>query len=156
MVRARGVGMEQAAIALLLGEQRTVTLATIGPGGLPHLASMWFARDGEDLLMWTYGTSQKARNLERDPRASVLAESGDCYDELCGVCLECRVRIVRAPAEVLALGRKLHGRNAPGAPGGDPGAAARLLQAQAAKRIGLVLAVERVRSWDHRRLPART
>jgi PPOX class probable F420-dependent enzyme len=146
--------MTQAEVDELLDRQRTVTLATIGPDGRPHLASMWFGRDGQDLLMWTYRTSQKARNVERDPRVSVIAETGDSYDQLRGACLDCAVKVVRDEAEVLELGRRVHERNSASAPGDDIVAVDAGLRVQAAKRIGLRLRVERVRSWDHRKLRA--
>ena len=149
MARDRGVAMTDAEVAELLEAQRTVTLATIGPDGRPHLASMWFARDGADLLMWTYAVSQKARNIERDPRVTVLAESGHDYAELRGVSLDCVVEPVTGVGEVLEIGTLLHRRNT-GAGLDDDGV--ERLRAQAAKRVGLRLRVERVRSWDHRKL----
>jgi PPOX class probable F420-dependent enzyme len=49
-----------------------VTLATVQPDGQPQLSVVWVERDGDDLLMSTTTNRQKYRNLERDPRASVL------------------------------------------------------------------------------------
>jgi len=66
MAHKRGVEMTADEVAALVAEQRTVTWHH-RPDGLPHLAGMWFAPDGEDLLMWTYRGSQKTRNVERDP-----------------------------------------------------------------------------------------
>lgn len=147
--------MDPAGVAALLEAMRTVTLATIGPDGRPHQASMWFAPDGSDLLMWTYASSQKTRNLERDPRASVLSETGATYDELRGLCLDVDVEIVRDSADILRIGRALHARNA-GAPGGDPSEVEQAVRVQAGKRVGLRLRVVRTRSWDHRRLSVPT
>ena len=48
------------------------TLATLQPDGQPHLSVVWVARDGHVLLMSTVRGRQKHRNLERDPRATVL------------------------------------------------------------------------------------
>ncbi|HEY1970240.1 MAG TPA: pyridoxamine 5'-phosphate oxidase family protein [Pseudonocardia sp.] len=150
--------MAEAEVAELLAEQRTVTLATIGPDGLPHLAAMWFAPDGPagiDLLIWTYGTSQKVRNLERDPRASVMAEAGVAYSELRGVCLDCEVALVRDPEEVLRIGRLLWARNLAGDGASPLGAEVEAgLRAQAGKRVGVRLRSVRIRAWDHRKLVA--
>jgi PPOX class probable F420-dependent enzyme len=134
-------------VASLLAEQRTITLATIGPDGLPHLAAMWFVADGDDLLLWTYATSQKARNVARDQRASVLAETGTA--ELRGVCLDCSVEMITELDDVLPIGRALMVRNLgldPDTPGAEDG-----LRAQAGKRVGLRLRPVRTRSWDHRK-----
>lgn len=155
MARDRGVAMAPDEVAGFLDEHRTVTLGTIGPDGMPHLAAMWFGRDGADLLMWTYRSSQKARNVERDPRASVLAEAGGAYDQLRGVCLDCRVELVGGADAVLAIGRMVHDRYADTGPYRDGAAAEAALRAQAAKRVGLRLRVERIRSWDHRKLAGR-
>jgi PPOX class probable F420-dependent enzyme len=148
----RGVAMGPAEVAALLEAQRTLTLATIGLDGRPHLASMWFAPEGADLLMWTYAASQKTRNLERDPRASVLGETGETYDTLRGFCLDVDVEVVRDPAEVLQIGRALHVRNL----AGEPAEVEEAVRAQAGKRVGLRLRVGRTRSWDHRRLSVST
>ena len=150
MARDRGVAMMPDEVAELLEQQRTVTLATIGPDGLPHLAGMWFVADGPDLLMWTYATSQKARNMERDPRVSVMAETGTGYGELRGVCLDCSVELLRDPEQVFAVGRALLARNLgldPSSPEAEAG-----LRAQATKRVAMRLHPVRTRSWDHRKV----
>ena len=68
--------------AELLETERVVVVASFGPRGWPHLMPMWFvARDGE-VWIWTYGKSQKVKNLERDPRATLLIETGTEYTEL--------------------------------------------------------------------------
>ena len=51
--------------------------ATNGRDGFPHLMPLWYVvRDGE-LWAWTFAKSQKVRNLERDPRATLQVEAGD-------------------------------------------------------------------------------
>jgi PPOX class probable F420-dependent enzyme len=49
-----------------------VTLATINADGSPQTTVHWVARDGDDVLMSTVKGRRHARNLERDPRVSVL------------------------------------------------------------------------------------
>ena len=72
MDRRRQIRMSETELAAFLEEQRTVTCATIGPGGRPHLAALWYVPGPGRLDCWTYAASQKARNLERDPRATLL------------------------------------------------------------------------------------
>src|SRR5438034_3763235 len=73
-------------LARFLDEERVLTCATLGPTGRPHLMPLWYVRDGPTLYAWTYGKSQKVRNLEREPRATVQIEAGrDRYGELRGV-----------------------------------------------------------------------
>jgi PPOX class probable F420-dependent enzyme len=162
MARDRGVAVESDAVGDLLDEQRTLTLATIGPDGMPHLAAMWFVREGsgEDMtvLMWTYGSSQKARNLVRDPRASLMAEGGDAYDQLRGVCLDCHVELIEGEDAVFEIGQTLHRKYlAPGSTTDSDAEQAVLagLRAQAKKRVGMRFHVDRARSWDHRKLGSR-
>jgi PPOX class probable F420-dependent enzyme len=149
MSRRAEIAMTGEELRRFLSEQTALTCATIGPGGRPHLAPLWYAADGDRLVAWTYAKSQKARNLERDPRATVLVEAGTDYGELRGAQLECDVLLERDPERVLAAGLAVAARRG----GGPPGAEARAaLARQAAKRVGLVFVPTRVASWDHRKL----
>ena len=145
--------MSEPELHRFLDEERVLTCATIGPGGRPHLMPLWYVREGNTLLAWTYGKSQKVRNLERDGRATIQLEAGrDVYGELRGVMLECDVAIERDPARVGELGMKLMARYA----GGElsPEARASVLQ-QAAKRVLLRFTPTHIVSWDHRKLGGR-
>ena len=87
--------MTEPELGAFLLEQRTVICATNGAGGWPHLMPLWYVvREGE-LWAWTYAKSQKVRNLERDPRATLQVEAGDSYDQLRGVMLESDTEIHR-------------------------------------------------------------
>jgi PPOX class probable F420-dependent enzyme len=135
------IRMSPEGLARFLDEERTVTCATLGPRGLPHLMPLWYVvRDG-DVWAWTYAKSQKVRNLERDPRATLQIEAGERYDELRGAMLEAAVTIHRDLDVVLALGMELMTRY------GQPERAART---QAPKRVALEFRAHRVVSWDHR------
>src|SRR5260221_9042421 len=93
MSRRDQIQMSDEEAAAFLSEQRTVICATNGPRGWPHLMPLWYlVRDGE-IWAWTYAKSQKVRNLERDPRATLQVECGDLYQELRGVMLECEAVI---------------------------------------------------------------
>src|SRR5262249_56291067 len=121
--RRSAISMSEAEVQRFRDEERVVTCATIGPGGRPHLMPLWYVRDGHTLLAWTYGKSQKVRNLERDGRATVQLEAGrDVYGELRGAMLECDVAIERDPARVDELGVKLMARYTGG--GASPAARA--------------------------------
>ena len=155
--------MDDAEAAAFLGEERTVTCATAGPRGWPHLMPLWYVlrpvADGEPgprLWAWTYAVSQKVRNLERDPRATLQVEAGEEYQELRGVMLECDVVIHREQALVAAFGHEIFRRYA--APRGQapvselPPEVGAMVQAQAAKRVALEFAERRRATWDHRKL----
>jgi PPOX class probable F420-dependent enzyme len=129
-----------------LDEEHTVVVASHGPRGWPHLMPLWYlVRDGE-LWCWTYAKSQKVRNLERDPRATLAVEAGETYETLRGVMLECAVRFHRHPEVVLTFGTELAARYP------DPNDTPEVLRKMAAKRVALQF-VERHRvTWDHRKL----
>jgi PPOX class probable F420-dependent enzyme len=135
-------------ISAFLGEQMVMQCATNGPRGLPHLVALWFVADGDALRGWTYAKSQKARNLERDPRATLGIEAGVQYDELRGVMFECDVGMERDPAEVERFGLELFERYA----GEMTDEIRSMVAKQAQKRVGLTFRPTRTVSWDHRKL----
>ena len=135
------IRMSPEGLARFLEEERTVTCATLGPQGLPHLMPLWYAVRAGDVWAWTFAKSQKVRNLERDPRATLQVEAGERYEELRGVMLETDVTIHRDLDTVLALGLELATRY---------GLAERAARTQAPKRVALEFRARRVVSWDHR------
>jgi len=138
------IKMTEGELSSFLEEQRVVTCATIGPDGRPHLMPLWYVVDGGELRGWTYAKSQKAKNLERDPRATLQIEDGVEYQELRGVMMECDVELIREDVE--AFGAALFERYAPGVDVGD------MVRAQAPKRVGLRFIPTRTVTWDHRKL----
>lgn len=133
-----------------LAEQMIVSAATAGPRGRPHLVPLWYVPDGATLRGWTYAKSQKARNLERDPRATLQVEAGVQYHELRGAMLECDVAVERDPAKVEGFGLALFARYGDG---GEVGPEVREMVAeQAPKRVGLTFRPTRTVSWDHTKL----
>jgi PPOX class probable F420-dependent enzyme len=149
MDRRRQIRMTEAEVAAFLDAQRTLICATVGPGGRPHLAALWYLPAAGRLDCWTYAASQKARNLARDPRATLMTEAGTAYHELRGVSLECDAELVRDPGLVLDIGVALTARYSGASPTADLRAA---LAGQAAKRVGIRFHPTRVSSWDHRKL----
>jgi PPOX class probable F420-dependent enzyme len=141
------IAMSDDELRAFLAEQRVVTCATIGPNGRPHLMPLWYAVDDVVLRGWTYAKSQKAKNLERDPRATLQVENGELYHELRGVMMECDVAIERDADRVANFGMALFQRF--GATGPDVEA---MIAKQAPKRIGLTFTPTRVVSWDHAKL----
>src|SRR5205085_7049248 len=124
------IRMTDAEVTSLLAQERTVICATLGPRGWPHLMPLWYvlraapaepgggsdmppaAERSPTLWAWTYAASQKVRNLERDPRATLQVEAGEQYAELRGVMFECDVVIHRDIETVARLGAEIMLRNA--------------------------------------------
>jgi PPOX class probable F420-dependent enzyme len=135
----------------LIDSERVVVVATFGPRGWPHLMPLWYVpRDGA-IWIWTYAKSQKVRNLERDPRATLLIETGYEYTELRGLMIEAEADIHRDLETVAAFGEELTLRYAEGIESveGDAKAA---LKGQAAKRVAISFRALRTASWDHGKL----
>lgn len=143
--------MDEAQLARFLREERTVTCATIGRDGLPHLMPLWYVVRGEDLWAWTFAKSQKVRNLERDPRATLQVEAGERYEELRGAMLRTDVVIHRDHDTVLGLGMELLLRYG----GGVDEAERRRVLGQVPKRVALEFRTRDVVSWDHRKFAVR-
>lgn len=150
--RRAAIAMSGDEIAAFMDAERTLLCATIGPRGWPHLMPLWFVtRDGEPWA-WTYAKSQKVRNLERHPRATVQVEAGDGYDELRGVMIEARTTIHRDLQTVAQLGFELMLRYAPA--DADRAQVDAAVAAQAPKRVALQFTPVRTTSFDHRKLAA--
>ncbi|MFC4068914.1 PPOX class F420-dependent oxidoreductase [Actinoplanes subglobosus] len=56
----------------LVDRPEFAVLSTLDPDGTARLSVMWVGRDGDDLLMATKSGRRKVRNIERDPRVTVL------------------------------------------------------------------------------------
>jgi PPOX class probable F420-dependent enzyme len=145
--RRDAIKMTSEEVDALLAEEKTVTCATNGLHGFPHLMPLWYVlRDGR-IWAWTYAKSQKVRNLERDPRATLQIETGVEYAELRGVMLRCDVEIHRDVDVIVDFAMELVERYSGGAE-----EAREAFRRQAPKRVALEF-VERDRvTWDHRKL----
>jgi len=148
--RRAAIRMSDEEAAAFLDEQRTVICATNGRDGFPHLMPLWYVVRGGTLWAWTYAKSQKTKNLERDPRATLQIEAGERYDQLRGLMLRTEAVLHRDETTVLGFVGELAARYAP--PGADPAAMREGFARQVPKRVAIEFAeVDRV-SWDHRKL----
>jgi PPOX class probable F420-dependent enzyme len=150
MSRRDQITMSPDEIAVFLDEAKTVIAATNGVSGWPHLMPLWFVRDGVEIWAWTFSKSQKVKNLERDPRATLQVEDGVEYQLLRGVMIEAEVVIHRDIDRVSEFGVRLMSRYA--GSGGAPGEMEAVVRKQAAKRVALQFKPVRTASFDHRKL----
>lgn len=143
------VVMTEAEVDRFLTEQRSATVGTLGPQGQIHLVGMWYAWFDGHVWLETKAKSQKVRNLRRDPTMSFLVEAGHTYDALRGVAVEGRGVVVDDdPALLERVCRDVFGRyTGPYAEELRP-----FLEAMMHNRVVVRLDVDRVRSWDHRKL----
>jgi PPOX class probable F420-dependent enzyme len=135
----------------LIEHERIVVVSSLGPRGWPHVMPLWYVpRDGE-IWIWTYAKSQKVKNLERDPRATLLIETGLEYTELRGVQIEAEAEIIRDLDRVVDYAKEMTVRYSEGIESVEGDAAAGL-RAQAPKRVAIRFHPTRVASWDHSKL----
>ena len=135
-------------ITAFVDRSRTATMATNGPGGMPHVVAMWYAVIDGQIWFETKAKSQKAQNLRRDDRITCMVEDGLTYDTLRGVSLEGRGVIVDDPDDLWKIGVSVWERYT----GPYTEEARPLVESMLTKRIAVRLDVERVRSWDHTKL----
>ena len=135
----------------LIESERIAVVSSLGPRGWPHVMPLWYVpRDGE-IWIWTYAKSQKVKNLERDPRATLLIEAGVEYGELRGVQIEAEAEIVRDLDRIVEYAKEMTVRYSEGIESVEGDAAAGL-RAQAPKRVAIRFQTKRIASWDHRKL----
>lgn len=143
------IRMDEAEIAALFAECKSLQVATLGPQGEPHLTTLWYMVHDEGIIFETYGKSQKAVNLRRDPRIAVLCEAGKEYTELRGVSIQGRAELVDQGERLQELMRALAAHHNPTLSGEQLDAATARL---AEKRIVVVVHADKTISWDHRKL----
>jgi PPOX class probable F420-dependent enzyme len=142
------IAMTDDEIEAFVHRSRNCTLATLGPSGTPHLVAMWYAVIDGQLWFETKAKSQKAKNLLRDDRVSVLIEDGATYDTLRGVSFEGRAVVVDDPEALWKVGVSVWERyTGPYTDEMKP-----FVEMMLNKRVAVRVDVERTRSWDHRKL----
>jgi nitroimidazol reductase NimA-like FMN-containing flavoprotein (pyridoxamine 5'-phosphate oxidase superfamily) len=146
------VAMTPGQAAELLAAGRKVQLATNGSDGFPHLVTMYYVMTDGLITFWTYRKSQKALNLERDPRISCLVEDGEEYFDLRGVLVQGMARRIEDPAAVAEIGRRITAVIGGPMASADPGALTRYVEHAASKRYGYRVEPGKVISWDHAKL----
>ena len=150
------VRMSDDEVAAFLGSQVKVQVASLGHDGHPHLTTLFYVVDRGRIAFWTYGRSQKVRNLERDERISCLVEDGTEYAELRGVSIRGRAEIVRDRTEIERIGSAVVVAMTGVGSLDDLGDLGRAeVERQAGKRVAVLVRADHVASWDHRKLATR-
>jgi general stress protein 26 len=150
--RRAEIKMTPEEIGDFLEEEKVAIVSSFGPRGWPHSMPLWYlVRDGH-ILAWTFRKSQKVKNLERDPRATVLVEAGyDQYGDLRGVMFESETVIHDDLDFVVEYALGMTSRYLPG-DSEPPPEAVEAYRAQAPKRVVIEFIPIHTISWDHRKL----
>jgi PPOX class probable F420-dependent enzyme len=109
---------------------------------------MWYALVDGDVWFETKAKSQKVLNLRRDPKITCMVEAGETYDQLRGVSLEGTAEIVEDPDALWQVGVSVFERyTGPVTDESKP-----MIEVMLNKRVAVKVNVDRVVSWDHRKL----
>jgi PPOX class probable F420-dependent enzyme len=142
------ITMTDEEVAAFLTENRTITMATVGPDGHPHLTAMWYGLvEGGKVGFETKAKGQKVANLRRNSLITVMAEDGITYDELRGVSIEGTAEIVEGD-RLWGIGVSVFERYVGPYDESLRGGVESMLN----KRVGVIVHATRVRTWDHRKM----
>jgi len=142
------IKMTEDEIHTFLHEKRTMSMATIGPGGRIHLVAMWYGFVDGAIGFETKTKSQKVQNLRRDNRLTVLVEDGLKYEELRGVEIAGWGEVIDDPDQLFQLGVSVFERyQGPYTEEMKP-----FVEMMLNKRVLVKLHTEQVVSWDHSKI----
>lgn len=156
MPRKDDIRMTDEEIRAYLQEGHTVTLVTNGPKGFPHAVAMFYALDLNDddivIKFATYASSQKVKNAQKDPRCTLLIETGHAYSELRGLMMEGEVEIVTDLDDTVRTMVEANART--GSPLPDVDLIPEDVKIKmAGKRVLMKIRPSHFVSWDHGKLP---
>ena len=153
MPRRDQIRMTDAEIRNFLRTHKTIILNSIGPDGVPHPMPMWFVAD-DDLVvsMATFRGTQKIVNLQRDPRVSLLVESGREYSELKGVVIYGTAELSEDTDAIIATLVAASQKETTETDAEVSTAMKEGMRKSASKRILIRVKPDRVVSWDHSKL----
>jgi PPOX class probable F420-dependent enzyme len=135
-------------IDAFLQQRHSMTMSTISRDGSIHSVAMWYGFLEGAVAFETKSKSQKVQNLRRDPRLTCLVEDGDTYDQLRGVTLIGTGEIVDEPERMWELGVSVFERYQ----GTYNEEMKPFVEAMLHNRVVVKLHVDKVVSWDHRKL----
>jgi PPOX class probable F420-dependent enzyme len=142
------VKMTPEEVEAFIHERRPMTMCSINHDGSIHAVAMWYGFLEGAVAVETKAKAQKAQNLLRDPRLTCMFEDGDYYEELRGVELVGRAEVVDDPERMFDLGVSVFERYYnPYTEDLRP-----FVETMLHKRVVIKLHVDRVVSWDHRKL----
>ncbi|HUY87088.1 MAG TPA: pyridoxamine 5'-phosphate oxidase family protein [Acidimicrobiales bacterium] len=142
------VKMTPQEVDVFIHERRPMSLCTINHDGSIHAVAMWYGFLEGSIAIETKAKAQKALNLRRDGRVTCLFEDGDYYEDLRGVELVGTPEFVEDSERMWELGINLYERYY----GTYSDELKPFIETMLHKRVVIKINVDRVVSWDHRKL----
>ena len=142
------IKMSSDEVDAFLHDGRTMSFATMNHDQTIHVVAMWYGFLEGAIAFETKAKSQKVLNLRRNPTITCMVEDGDTYEELRGVELVGKAEIVEDPDRIFKLGISVFERyQGPYSEEMKP-----FVEMMLNKRVVVKVDVDRVVSWDHRKL----
>ena len=118
-----------------------IALTTIGPDGYPHTVPLGYFRLGEDIVTGARGNTRKLKNIQDNPKVSLLLESGKSRGDIKGLMVQGTATVHSESSDALYFAReaaKLRGvpeQELPTEPRKDA--------------VYIKVTPQRIRSWDY-------
>ncbi len=142
------IAMTAGEVDAYLRAERRIILVTNGPDGFPHPVPMNYGLDDESrIILTSFAKAQKVKNLERDPRATLLVESGESYSELKSAIIYADTEIIDDFDECERLRKFMRVAVPTAVP-----QRRQQINATMHKRVVLRRTPRRIVSWDHSKL----
>jgi PPOX class probable F420-dependent enzyme len=154
-VARKDISLTDEELSEFLESGHTLQVASIDADGYPHLAPMWYVVRDRKITFRSFMKSQKIVNLRRNPKLSVLLESGESYDQLKGVMIRGTATLIDDRATVLSIygaiaaKYKMIGGQSMQLEGEALEAA---FGSYAEKNTAVIVEPVKVASWDHAKL----
>jgi nitroimidazol reductase NimA-like FMN-containing flavoprotein (pyridoxamine 5'-phosphate oxidase superfamily) len=153
--RRSNIELTDAEIREFLDSQKTVIIVSNGKDGYPHPMPMWFyVDDAGCVYCTTFAKSQKIVNWRRDPKATLLVETGSEYAQLKGVVIYATAEIIEDLATAIDTLVKINTRGAT-IDAAQRQALTAAVTKTATKRAVIKFHPQRYVTWDHSKLGGR-
>ena len=153
MSRRDQIRMTDAELSEFLAKSQTIIITSINRDGTPHPMPMWYGVEPDgSVVMTTFTKSQKIRNLERDPRVTLLVEDGTVYGELRGVVIYGKADLIRDTDQVVEILTRVSSKSLDNPDDGTRDNIRKAVRGTALKRTGIRIHPDKIVSWDHSKL----
>lgn len=154
MSRRDQIRMTDSELSTYLAKSQTIIISSINKDGTPHPMPMWFGVEPDgSIVMTTFTKSQKIVNIERDPRVSLLVESGGAvYSSLKGVVLYGKAELIRDTERVVDILTRVSTKTLDNPDDKTRDGIRNAVRGTAPKRTGIRVRPEKIVSWDHSKL----
>jgi nitroimidazol reductase NimA-like FMN-containing flavoprotein (pyridoxamine 5'-phosphate oxidase superfamily) len=83
-----------------------IALTTMSRNGYPHTVPIGYFRLGDEVYIGCRAGTQKLKNIERDPKVSLMLESGNSMQDIKGLVIQGDASVITDPDGVLRLARE--------------------------------------------------